>query len=162
MDLIRNKHFIEYVKTVVSTCYQTQKGLSDAQARAIFQDTFYDDFNMLAFILENTYPHTHRDGESYKFITDIMEHHDIANNVKGLVGRMILTIKGDKSYITYENPEFKSGHIDRKGNVTCYNTYRPFAENVTKIGFSGALMDSYNFARVSRYGTVWGGVNTYA
>ena len=163
MDLIRNRHFKEYVESIVSYCYQTERGLTDAQARAIFKDTFYDDFNMLSFILQSVYPNTRREGDKYLFITEAMIHTDIAAKIKGDVGRMTLEIKGNKGNITYENKEFKSGHIDNgTGIVTCYGDYRHFSSNVTEIGFAGAIMDCYNFARVSKYHTCWGGIKTYA
>lgn len=166
MDLIRDKRFKEYVMSVVSYCYQTQKGLSDVQARLIFKDTFFDDYNMLDWILDGTYPNTRREGDKYLFITDPMIHEDInggRDKLMGNVGRMTLEIIKSEGNITFENKSFKAGPIDQKsGRITCYGEYRRFADNVCQIGFSGALMDLYNFARVSHHNTVWGDVKTYA
>ncbi len=162
MNIIRMPHFKEFVRDTIAYCYQTEGGLTKAQALEVFKDTFYDDFNMLSFIMDTIYPNTFREGDKYFFVTGPMEHTCIDSGVKGPVGKMTLEIKKNAGLITYEDKNFKSGHITEDGVVTCYNSYLPFGSNVVKIGFSGALMDSYNFARVSRYGTTWGSIKTYA
>ena len=162
MDLLRTKPFRKYVEDVVSYCYVTEKGISDAQARAEFRDNFYDDFNLLAFILPSTFPQTRREKDKYLFITDEMVHEMInGNNKKGNVGRCTLEINGREANITYENNSFKAGPIAKDGRITCYGAYRAFAPNVVKVGFAGALMDLYNFARVSDHNTEWGNIETY-
>jgi len=160
--IIRSKHFKKYIEDMYVGCMAQTKGIEESVARVKFQDTFMDDFNILNWILPSTYPNTIRDGDSYSFITDNMIHTDINKAHLSIdVGRM--TFKINKDYtenISFENKEFMHGQVyEHDGHIRCYGGFGTgFAQKLCDIGLSGALMEVYNFARVSDHNTKVKGV----
>lgn len=158
MNLIRQPHFRQYVEDVVAFCYVTQKGLSDAAARAKFKDTFYEDYNMLTYVLDNVLPNTYRDGDTYKFVShDNFVHKEIVKKVSYDVGRLTLEIRKGNMYMFFGAKNFVHGHArNGDGSINCHGGYPVFASNVCNVGFASALMEMVSFAGVSKYHTEWG------
>lgn len=162
IKLIRSDHFRKYIEEMYVTSMARTKGVEESVARASFNDTFYEDFNMLSWILPSTFPHTIREEDGYAFITDEMVHQDINVPDRNInVGRMTLRIRKDgRESIEFENKEFQHGQVRKEdGTVTCYGGFHSgFGDKLCDIGLSGALMEMYNFARVSDHNTSVGGV----
>lgn len=169
MHLIRSPHFKSFVEGVTIKAYQKRQGLTEEQGRSKFNETFYDDFNLLHWIVESIYPHTFREGDKYFFVTDEIEHEVLPTHgvdkdyykrqitqFKGNAGRMSVDVQDEYERVYFSNKGFTHGHVDKRtGKIGCYNNYNHFGYNITTIGFASALMEVYNFSRVSRYGTVF-------
>lgn len=157
MELVRNKHFRAYIERITVECLGRHHGMDIAKATAKFNDEYDDDANMLVYVLNGTYPNTKRVGDGYHFVTreDIV-HTDIAKGTGTyLPGRMTLVVDpiSYEAKMTFDNKNFSHGHINEEGNIICYGGYNRFSHSIAKIGLSGALMDMYNFARVSSHDT---------
>ena len=159
---------MSWVENKYIECYAIGGGLSEQQARDKFKDTFYEDYNLLSWIITSLFPNTKAVGDDYHFITDDFihkilvdksnhDHHGAKRPINEInVGRMTCKLNNCLANITFDMKGFRHGHCssDFSGVITCYGSYKPFHENVCSIGFSSALMDVYNFAKVSKYYTV--------
>lgn len=155
MKLIRNQHFREYVEGLYIKSHAICGGLGSIAAKDKFNETMYDDFNLLAWILDGTFPFTHREEDHYVFETDNMQHVLLDKKQSVDVGHCHIRIINGKASLKFDLKNFVHGHArNEDGTINCYGNYLPFANNVVKIGIASALMDAYNFARVSKYETV--------
>lgn len=150
MDLLRSSHFKKYIEDKTTLCWKTVGGVSDAVARTKFQDSFYEDFNTMKYVLDTVFPNTKFNGEDYEFITNKVNIKDIQYDKFYEVGRMYVTIPDTKARIIYKDTKFRHGSIYDHGTIHCYGNYKPFDQNVIKIGFSGALLDTYSFGCVTK------------
>ena len=159
MDLVRTKHFQAYLEKVYVGMMARYKSLDENAAKAKFQDEFYDDINMMGYIINSTYPNTQRVGDIYHFITkDDFLHTDIKTKKEYKPGAMTLYIDENfLEHVSFENKNFHHGQINEQGHVTCWGGFKHhgFGEMFCGIGLSGCLMDMYNFARVSDHSTRW-------
>lgn len=154
--IVRSQHFRDYCQKIFVKAAQTSHAMSEQQAKDKFNENLYDDFNTLCWIMDSVFPHSRRVGEDYEFITEDIEHTHIGSKITENVGRC--TIKIDdrvRIIMTFSNPKFQHGHLGPDGSTGCWGGYVPFETNICKIGFSGALMDMYNFSRNSAYSTVF-------
>ena len=154
MDIVRSKHFQAYVQDLFVGCAARTKAMAKEKALALFKDSYYEDANMLSYIINSIFPQTKPVDDIYHFITkDDFTHTDIVSYLTWNPGAMILKI--DKNYepnFTFDNKYFKHGHVDHpQGKVNCYGGYKHFGDSLCTIGLSGALMDMYNFGRVSKH-----------
>lgn len=153
--MIRTPHFRAYCEKIYIWAGKTTHAMSEAQARDKFNEALYDDFNTLTHIVDSLFPNSRRDGEDYLFITGDIEHTHIGSKITENVGRCTLKIdERAQPHFTFENEKFIHGHLYGT-QPSCWGGYVPFSENVCKIGFSGALMDMYNFACYSAYSTTF-------
>jgi hypothetical protein len=167
-SLIRSEHFKSFVESKYVEAFAIKMGWEANRAKDHFKDSFYDDYTMLTWILDNTFPHTYRDGNNYKFVTNPISHsillergdadHSGVKPSKGEIeiGKLTFWLDGLREMFAFENKDFRHGHVgggDDGGSITCYGGYNDFATAICKTGFSGALMSAYNFATVSRYGS---------
>lgn len=154
MELARNKHFKAWIEKIYVGCHAMHKGMPEPEARAKFENEYLDDANMLVFILNSTFPNTKRVDDEYHFITkDDFVHKDIATGQTYNPGAMTLKISPNyEALLSFENRTFRHGHADPvSGAVICYGWYAHFSQSLCDIGLSGALMDFYNFGRVSKH-----------
>lgn len=166
MELIRNKHFKAYLQSLYVKMMARHQSRSEADALAMFEDEFFNDVNMITFVLESTYSNTKRVGDIYHFTTkDDFIHTDIKTGKAFNPGAMTLYIDDDLvERVSFDNPKFHHGQIrDKKGGyednevgrVSCWGGFKHhgIGQMFCSIGLSGMLMDMYNFARVSDHGT---------
>ena len=171
MDISATPHFRQYVENKYVESYKAALGYSEQRARDTFKDKFYDDFITLAWILQSLFSNTKREGDNYLFITEPMIHvilsndggktdyHGVKINKNNLeVGKMTFWLEGLTEMITFENKAFVHGHVGEGPQIGCFGGYSRFFKELTKTGFSGALMQMYNFCRVSHYNTKMNGV----
>lgn len=151
--IVRSKHFIDYVENIFVRASQRATACTEQKARDNFKETFYDDFNMLSWIIDNIFPSTRRVGNTYEFITGELTHKELKGR-EGKIGQAIITVDDAVERIKFSST-FKHGHIRDDGSINCYGSYRPFYENVSRIGFSGALMELYNFSVVSGHDSIF-------
>ncbi len=154
MKLIRSQHFKDWIESKYVECYGVL-GLGSQVAKDKFKETMYEDFNLLSWILDGTFPHTHWDGSQFVFETEDMEH-NMLENQSGKnhlnVGHCKITIKNGECKLAFDLKGFVHPHANKRdGGINCYGGYRRFYDNVKEIGFASGLMDAYNFARVSHY-----------
>ena len=156
MDLVRNKHFQAYIESLYIKCSARYKAIPENEARAKFKDEFYEDVNMLNIIINSTFPQTKRVGDEYHFITrDDFVHTEIELKETYYPGAMTLRINANcEPEVQFENKRFKHGQITAEHKVKCWGGFHQFGQSFCDIGLSGALMDMYNFARVSNHDTV--------
>lgn len=155
MELVRNKHFQAYIEKIYIGCMQRHKGIEASRAKIMFQDEFLNDANMMVYVLNSTFPNTKRVNEEYHFITkDSFVHTDIESHTTWTPGAMTLRI--DENWMprmSFDNPNFHHGQIRTDGHIKCWGNFIPFQQAFPDIGLSGALMDMYNFSRVSNHDT---------
>lgn len=164
MELTRNKHFKLYLQNLYVRMMARHKSKTEAEALAMFEDEYFNDINMMIYVLESTYPNTRRVDDIYHFITkNDFIHTDIKTGKVYPCGAMTLYID-DKlcERLSFDNPLFKHGQVRDKGTygvdagrVSCWGGFKHqgIGPMFCNIGLSGMLMDMYNFARVSDHGT---------
>ncbi len=164
MELIRNRHFKAFIERTYIQMMAKYKSVDESAAKALFEDEYMEDINMLSFVLNSTYSNTKRVDDDYHFVTKDDFVHTIikAENHKTYSpGAMTLKIVDCQANISFDNPNFHHGQIRTgddgytKGAVKCWGGFNPggFGSMFLKTGLSGALMDMYNFARVSDHDT---------
>ena len=157
MKLFTNKHFRNFIESHVTKAWMTQNGLNESAARAKFKDTIYEDYNLLAYALENVFPNTRSEGDNYIFVSNDCIHTNLATKRQYNVGRVEIDISKGEAYIKFPDVKgFRHGHIEEGGRIHCYGTYLRLYPNTVKMGFSTALLDSYAFASVSKDTQNWG------
>jgi hypothetical protein len=117
-----------------------------------------EDANLLTYILNSTYSNTKCVDDEYWFITkDDFFHTDIETKEVYQCGAMTLKFNKDFSvHVSFDNKNFKHGQISNEnGTIKCYGGFKQFPQSMLEIGFTGMLMDIYNFARVSNHDTHW-------
>lgn len=157
MELVRQKHFQAYLERVYIGMMARHKSLSEHEAKAKFNDEFNDDVNLISFVINSTFPNTVRVGDDYHFKTgDGFIHKDIKTGKEYQPGAMTLYIDENFSEnVSFENKKFHHGQVNAEGKVTCWGGFKHhgFGSMFCGIGLSGALLDMYNFARVSDHNT---------
>lgn len=166
MELVRNKHFKEYLKNLYVKMMARHKSKTEAEALALFEDEYFNDLNMMIFVLESTFPNTKRVDDTYHFITkDDFIHTDIKTGKVYPCGALTFHIDANLiERLSFDNPWFHHGQIRTKkdgylenevGQVSCWGGFEHhgIGQMFCNIGLSGMLMDMYNFARVSDHNT---------
>ena len=154
--IVRSKQFRDYCQKVFVWAAKTTHAMSEQQAMNKFNETLYDDFNTLTWIMDTIFPHSRWNGNVFEFITDDIDHTHIGSKITENIGRCVMTIdERAQMKFVFENPKLEHGHLLKNGYPECWGGYVRFDQNVCKIGFSGALMDMYNFTRHSAYYTVF-------
>jgi hypothetical protein len=157
MEIHRTKHFQQWIEKMYVECSCRYSAISPEEALAKWKDEYYNDANMLSFIINSTFPNTKRVEDEYHFITnDNQIHTDIVSKETFNSGITTLRIDPKKfsALLFFSNPYFHHGHVEKEtGKTLCYGGYNEFGSSLCKIGLSGALMDWYNFSRVSSHDT---------
>lgn len=159
--IIRTPHFRQYCESVYVAAGSMQRAWGEQEAKDKFAESLHDDFSTLAWIIDSIYPGTKRVGNDYLFVSGPISHTHVIRNVTEEVGAFSLRIAEHcEPTFEFENQAFHHGNVYYKpgashhGRVSCWGSYRHFAHSITTIGFSGALMDMYNFAQHSSHYTV--------
>lgn len=156
MEITRNKHFKAWLEKVYIGCATRHKGIDESAARTQFNDEYMEDVNMISFIMTSIFPNTFlADDGSYHFVTkDDFVHKDIESGEEYHPGRMTLWIDNRfNPKISFDDKRFQHGQVADDGHIICWGGMTPFPNAFCEIGLSGALMEMYNFARVSNHDT---------